>query len=198
MENHVLYSGGANGADTFFGLIAKEYGIVEQFHYRAPNDNMFSQTLLDTGIKPTFLNEGEMNECYNAIDKFFKKKHKRNHSNDLKARNYFQALNSDGVYAIAKLNEHKIGVESGTNVAVLFAIQQQKPVYVYDYLLKKWFAYSFDNKKFVNYDDIPVLVQYFAGIGVRACQYIHNSNVPYLGIDVENDVKQQIRNLFEK
>jgi hypothetical protein len=198
LKDFELYSGGANGADTFFGIIGKEYGIEKQYHYRASEDEDYSHLLKNAGIEATYLSDEDINECYAAIDKLFKKKHPRNHINDLKARNYFQALDSDGVFAIGKLNESKDGVSSGTNVAIQFGIKQKKPVYVYDYMLKKWFVYSRVEKIFVEYGDVPLLTQYFAGVGIRACQESAKAKYQYLGKSIENDVKSQIRKLYEK
>jgi len=194
--HHNLYSGGAFGADTFFGLIALEYGITSdrQWHYNINNET--TQDLQNKGIYSVFLNQKDIDDCYHAIDKLFQKKHKRGHVNDLKARNYFQALDADGIFGIASLNKTFDGVQSGTNVAIQFGIHKQKPVYVYDYTIKKWYKYSDTNKQFLLYDSIPLLTQHFAGIGVRKCQNYEGCR-DYLGKDIENDIKQQIRCLFE-
>ena len=191
-----LYSGGAFGADTFFGLIALEYGITnnKQRHYRI--DSEISKDLQAAGIETIYLDKYDINECYDAIDELFNKRHQRNKNNDLKARNYFQALDADGIFAIAELNEAKNGVLSGTNVAIQFGKQMKKPIYVYDYTVRIWYEYLYSCRKFMPYNKIPLLTEHFAGIGVRKCQK-YDGCINYLGINVEKDIKQQIKNLFE-
>ena len=117
-------------------------------------------------------------------------------SNNLKGRNYFQALDSDGIFAIARLNDTYNGVQSGTNVAIKFGINLKREIYVYDYYVKKWYKYSYKHNKFTEYNDIPILTEHFAGIGIRKCQYYRGCK-DYLGKDIENEIKNQIRLLYE-
>jgi len=58
---------------------------------------------------------------------------KNTYIDNLKARNAFQVINSDAVFAIGKINDNRNGVYGGTNYAVQLAIKLNKPVYVFDY-----------------------------------------------------------------
>jgi hypothetical protein len=103
-------------------------------------------------------------------------------------------------------------VKGGTNTAVQLGIQLGKPVYVWD--LKNQFWTQFDGKEFVKIDT-PVLTKNFAGVGSRD---IEDYSIPlekdssgkvtkwgktsdtgkYKGLEIEESVKQAIREVYEK
>lgn len=103
-------------------------------------------------------------------------------------------------------------VKGGTNTAVQLGIQLGKPVYVWD--LKNQFWTQFDGKDFVKIDT-PVLTKNFAGVGSRD---IEDYAIPiekdstgkvtkwgktsdtgkYKGLEIEESVKQAIRDVYEK
>ena len=77
-------------------------------------------------------------------------------------RNYYQVVNSDAVFAIGNIAGNI--VEGGTGWAVQMAIDQGKPVYVFNQKDNNWYTYS--NGKFIQ-TSTPVLTKNFAGVGTR-------------------------------
>ena len=87
----------------------------------------------------------------------------------MKVRNFYQVINSDGIFAIAKLNKDKTGVLGGTNTAIQLGKQWNKEIYVWDVDTEKWYSYDTASKMFVE-TDTPILTKNFAGIGTRDIQ----------------------------
>lgn len=218
-SNYTLHSGGAYGADTEWDLIAREFGVIDAKHYRAAGRPNLSQRLKNAGVKATIATEKEMDEGYKALNLLMKKEMPRTDNNDLLARDYLQVKNSDAVFAITTIKNANT-VEGGTNYAVQFAIKQKKPIYVLNLVDKpdltkkegnlyesmQWYKYNYQNKRF-EVTSPPVLTKRFAGVGSRD---IENYNVlnkqtgkweprmEYLGDEVRNAVRQEIRNTFNR
>ena len=89
----------------------------------------------------------------------------RPYVNNLLRRNWFQVKNSDALFAISNLDANKPGtVKGGTGWAVQMAIDENKPVFVFDQGKKQWFTW--EGKKFVE-TETPTLTPSFAGVGTR-------------------------------
>ena len=58
-------------------------------------------------------------------------------------------------------------MKGGTGWACREAIDNNKPVYVFDQNKNSWYKYSYINNKFEKIDYIPTLTEKFAGIGTR-------------------------------
>ena len=97
------------------------------------------------------------------------------------ARNWSQVKYSDEIFAIGYIvkvgkknikgyyNRGKFDmVDGGTGYAVQMAINNQKPVYVYDQKVDEWFRWSYSSLSFIQMKDSPkIKFQNFAGIGTR-------------------------------
>jgi hypothetical protein len=96
-------------------------------------------------------------------------------------RNWMQVKNADAIFAIGtikqpgenasdKANETRIAaipiVKGGTGYAVQMAINEGKPVYVFDGTKEGWYKYDYNVKNFVA-TETPILTRNFAGIGSR-------------------------------
>ena len=79
-------------------------------------------------------------------------------------RNWFQVRDSDAIYAIGKISYNK--VEGGTGYAVQMAINNDKPIHVFDQKDNTWKIYDKKSGKFVK-EDTPTLTKNYAGIGTR-------------------------------
>lgn len=201
-SDYILYSGGAYGADTYWGLIGLEYGIEKQIHYRPVNNSRLSKNLKDKNIKPTLLSNEELVEGYTFLYSLYKRTQYKSLENDLKARNYYQVINSDAIFAIGQLmNQDVMG---GTNVAIQLGKKLNKIVYVFNLFDGKWYEYSQKYYKFIEIE-IPVLTKKFAGIGTRGIQlynikkgdiWVPNPN--FLGKDKENLAIQAIKDVYNK
>jgi len=198
VENH---SGGAYGADTLWDAIGRRHGVESHYHYRDKDNVKLSKTLKDAGVKAMVLTEDELEHAYFQVEKLLGLKLTKSIGGNLKARNYYQVVNSDSVLAIANLVNAK-NVMGGTNVAVQLGIKLGKPVYVFDLGTRKW--HRWNGNEFV-VTETPTLTQSFAGIGTRTVQpYNIKSgdqwilNPKYTGDELANVAKQAIIDVYEK
>ena len=214
LENHILHSGGAFGADTAFGWYGVRYGITpnRQHHYRPDNNKNIPKQLKDIGITPHILTDDEMEECYKfmfqCLEGKKKRTFKRTFGDDLKARNYYQVKHSQAIYAIAELTPDFKTVKGGTCYAVEYAKHLNKLIYVYDYMNEAWYVWVDEKEGFALYQDgIPILYQNFAGIGSRKIQSYKIKdkytgewvdNPDYIGDELKNVCMKAIDDLYKK
>lgn len=189
-KDYEMQSGGANGADTVWGEIAKEFGVTEQNHWyyqeKTPNGNVeISQQDYEEG-RYKVAEAARMNWGYQY----------KTMKDSRLIRNWAQVKYADSVFAIGHLvnTGEKLfpnqqddtrtalvpAVQGGTGYAVGMAIINKVPVYVFDQERKQWFANIDGEWKRV---DTPVLTERFAGIGTR---------------QINDAGKQAIRDVFEK
>lgn len=181
-KSFVLHSGGAVGADKYWGLIGKQYGISEenQKHYKTsdmPNGN--------TEVTEEDYNEGKI-EAAKAAKRIFGYKFSSMKDGRL-IRNWSQVKYADSIFAVGRLvpagerafpdqpNDTRITenptVTGGTAYAVNMAILHNKPVYVYNQYdhptyAKGWYKYDPKINDFV-ITQTPELTENFAGVGTR-------------------------------
>lgn len=173
LEGYVNHSGGAVGADSYWGHIGEQYGVVSNHYYygeRTPEGNF--------EISNEDYAEGRY-ESAKAANYNFGYKYPTMKDTKL-IRNWAQVKYADAIFAIGHLvrpgeplfpkqkNDTRVAVnaavQGGTGYAVGMAILHGKPVYVYDQERKQWYK-NIDGKWYVS--DIPVLTKDFAGIGSR-------------------------------
>lgn len=174
-EGITMHSGGAQGSDLCWGEACKPYGI-KVIHWRPQN------------IKKEDLEEGkskilEANKTLKRrVDKYL----------DFLARNWVQvggfykthvskkAKYAEEVYAVGKLvvegEKGRKGfkssvsfpmVDGGTAYACMCAINEKKPVYLFDQDDNKWKRFEPDIRDWVTIQNPVIKVKYFAGIGTR-------------------------------
>jgi hypothetical protein len=158
-SSYTNHSGGANGADTWWEKIGKEYGVDQHNQYwhgtKTPTGNFeISNEEIEEGWQQVLKANLSLKRRPNAA------KHK-----SLLGRNWFQVKNSDGVFAIGKLASPAT-VDGGTGWAVQMAIDNNKPVYVFDQETMDWYEYSYKLNRFIR-TTTPKLTKNFAGIGSR-------------------------------
>lgn len=176
LSSFVLNSGGAIGSDNLWGDIARKYGIQEKnikhwwFGDKTPFGNIEqSKEDNEEGITKVKKAAEDMGRFWSSS------KEKQN----LLARNWNQVKYSDAIFAIGTMNLKgskivKNGktydvlanqISGGTGYAVQMAINEGKPVYVYDYKRKIWLSNI--NGQWKKNIPLPVLTKNFAGIGTR-------------------------------
>jgi hypothetical protein len=163
------HSGGAIGSDTAWDSIGKKYGMTSNKHYyfegnKTPNGN--------TSIPINLVKEAD--NKLKSVNKVLGRKFptSKEYVNNLLRRNWWQVKNSDAVFAISSITDNK--VNGGTGWAVHMAINEGKPVYVFDQNKNKWFTWGnttekeglFSKKGFIE-TNTPILTKNFAGIGTR-------------------------------
>lgn len=185
------YSGGAYGADSMWDNIGHDYGVHHHVHYRA-KDN----TKLANGItgKATVLTNEELNFARSRVNDLLGLNLTNSVTGNLKARNYYQVSNADGVFAIAKL-KNMYSVSGGTNVAVQLGIAMGKPVYVWNTETQAWYKFNHDSLRFEE-TDTPKLTQKFAGVGTRDVQFYGYNESTYLGKEIQRLADEAIRAVY--
>lgn len=202
MEDLTNYTGGAYGGDTFWDIIGRTFGVTKHIHFRGKDNPNVSKKLRDLGVEAEFINAEKLKLGYEQLEQIYGRKFEESLANDLKARNYFQIINSDAVYAIGKLNQERVNVSGGTAASIDMAKKFKKPIYVYDVGSFGWF--KFNGIEFVP-TTTPTLTKNFAGIGTRDIElydkkvngeYVPNPN--YIGDEASAKAQDAIRDVYEK
>jgi len=180
LEGFTNHSGGANGADTSWDVIGRSYGMTRNNHYYHEEKTPIG----NKQISESDLNEGKV-ESAKAASRNFGYKYKTMKDQRL-VRNWAQVKYSDSVFAIGEIaatgdklfpnqrNDTRTAINpsvmGGTGYAVGMAINNKKPVYVFNQ--KKgsydigWYKYDPSKSDFVR-TETPILTENFAGIGTR-------------------------------
>lgn len=159
----INHSGGCPGADMTWEREGEKYG-VHTIAYSFYNH-------VQEGKNQKILNGLELKEGFEHV-MIASKTLKRNPSGQydyvkhLLARNWFQVKNSEAIFAIGKFQSYKI-VSGGTGWAVQMAIDNEKPVFVFNQSNKSWNKFNYEHLIFDMLDYIPTLTENFAGIGTR-------------------------------
>ena len=175
LDKIVCHSGGAAGSDTYWEEIGEKYNVkTNAYSYKTKyhstkNKVEISDSDYDEGVK-------EITKANKTLNRFGIHKYM-----NLLARNWAQVKYSDEVFAIGTIvksgsknekgyyNKSKFDVvDGGTGYAVGMAINNNKPVYVFDQIQDKWFRWSYTSLKFVEMKkEVMITSQNFAGIGTR-------------------------------
>ena len=152
------HSGGAKGSDTYWGEVGKKYGVGSN-HYHAIGAKTPSG---NTPISEEMLKEADphLEKANETLKRTYPTSNE--YVNNLLRRNWWQVKNSDAVFAVGHLVRGI--VEGGTGWAVQMAIDNGKPVYVFDQVRNKWYK-NINNKW--SESEVPTLTKNFAGIGTR-------------------------------
>ena len=174
------HSGGALGADTQWDVIGKEFNMVNNKHYwtqtKTPKGN--------TEISQEDFQEGRF-ESAKAAKRNFGYQYAAMKDSRL-IRNWSQVKNSDAIFAIGQIvktgekifpdqtNDTRVAqtpsVTGGTGYAVGMAINNNKPVFVFNQTKNSyeigWHKWDSSLNDFVKVET-PLLTKNFAGIGTR-------------------------------
>lgn len=159
----ICHSGGAKGSDTVFDELSMKYGIkVNAYSYKTkyhtgPNKVEISEQDFEEGII-------EVKKANKILMRWGIRKYM-----NLLARNWAQVKYSDEIFAIGKIcRTGKIEtISGGTGYACAMAVQNNKPLYVFDQIDRKWFKWSFSKEMFIEIDPPKITCNNFAGIGTR-------------------------------
>lgn len=165
MKQYFCHSGGAEGADSYFEIFGKQFGVKTiAYSYKTKFHNTNSKREL---IEKEFLEGCEKVELANQTLQKFKYKHILK----LLSRNWFQVKNADQIFAVGLIKKRIDDLEyvkGGTGWTIQMAIDHRKKIFVFDQNQMQWFSWDYSTKKFVLCIDEPkISVQNFAGIGTR-------------------------------
>lgn len=176
LTNITCHSGGATGADFFFfETIGSNYGVkTRAYSYK---------TKYHTTENKVEISDEDYEEGVIEITKANKilKRFGIHRFMNLLARNWAQVKYSEEVFAIGTIVEPgKKGskgfynksdfqvVDGGTGYACMCAVNNSRPLYVFDQDKDKWFRWSYTALKFIELKGTPVITtENFAGIGTR-------------------------------
>ena len=187
-EGYSLHSGGAKGSDSYWDEIGAKYGFNEpQHYYRGSKTSLGNVEQSDEDYK-----EGEK-KMIQAADDIGRAVPADKKTRNLQIRNWNQVKYADSIFAIGHiLHEGDVNsknyevtntqVDGGTGYAVQMAINEHKPVYVFDQEQGKWFEYSYEKEDFVE-TETPTLTKNYAGIGTS---------------EINESGKKAIRDVYEK
>lgn len=157
------YSGGADGADLFFEKEGEKYGVktvaYSFYGHNTSSKNRFVLTnqQIEAGFENIIIANKSLNRNITTISTYVKK---------LLSRNWYQVKNSDCIYVVSTLkSQHE--VSSGSGWAVQMAIDNNKPIYLFEENKNCWYKYDYEKNEFVEISYIPPLTENFAGIGTR-------------------------------
>ena len=193
LGKYKLFSGGAKGADTIWGVIAKQFGLSKIHHIYWSEESKNRPP--EANITVAELQMGEFNEeeagkaVANAAHAMYGGSKGKKFKSPLLLRNYYQVLNADSVFAVAPMGQVgdvfspdvgkesgqrkllKQGPQGGTAYAVEMAIQMDKPVWLYDTISDSWKLYERNSTtgegEWITSNAAPLLTENFAGIGSR-------------------------------
>ena len=163
MERYTCYSGGASGSDLIFELesLKKGYKVVaysfEGHNTKSNNRYILTDKELQEGFEHIKITNKRLNRNLNNISPYVKK---------LISRDWFQVNSSDTIFAIGNLDGVD-NVKGGTGYAVSCAIDNNKPIYLFEQNDNQWYYYDYETNRFEIYEKIPILTSKFAGIGTR-------------------------------
>ena len=168
-----------------------------------------SKRLQAAGITPTYISQKDYDEGAAKATKAFRMMYKDSEYKSVRSayiiRNWMQVKNADAVFAIGtikqpgenasdKADETRIAaipiVKGGTGYAVQMAINEGKPVYVFDGTKAGWYKYDYNSKTFIP-TETPILTKNFAGIGSRT---LGTQEVINKSIQAIRDVYEQTKN----
>lgn len=173
-----MFSGGAQGADRFFGLFCKDLSIP-YIHFSFNKHKTQEDNCLE--IPDEYLTDS--NEIYESLKKanlVLRRKipYRYGYVYKLLARNHYQIMFTDAVYAIATL-ETPTTVSGGTAWAVQMYIDQCKErniqAKIYVFCVKKYKAFYYNNEtcEFEECSSVPRPSGLWTGIGSRKISYLH-------------------------
>lgn len=161
------HSGGAEGSDMAWETAGLPYG-VKTIAYSFEGHRQYSANRHILTIQELTVGWEACKKASWTLGRRIDQ-HSSTYTRKLLSRNWFQVKNAEAIYAIGTLVEgsDKL-VNGGTGWAVQMAVDNKKPVYLFEQDLKTWMEYDTILEQFVRIDYIPKLTKNFAGIGTRA------------------------------
>ena len=162
--NYICHSGGCAGSDMCWENEGLKYGVkTVAYSFHNHKQDSTNQKILTVD---------ELNEGFEHVmiaNKTLKRAPEKQYLyiKNLLARNWFQVKNSEAIYAVGFLEKNDAQVKGGTGWAIQMAIDNEKPVYIFDQKQTWWFKYVYDAGYFMMINDYPILTENFAGIGTR-------------------------------
>jgi len=160
---YTCYSGGAKGSDSYFEYESIKNNIdVVAFSFdghdtETENVYILNKNQLKEGFKHIEIANLRLKRNINNLPKYIK---------NLISRDWFQVKMSDCIFAVGYLDVDN-NVKGGTGYAIACAIDNKKPIYLFEQSSIIWYYYNYNTNNFDIFEGIPILTKKFAGIGTR-------------------------------
>lgn len=168
LKNFTNHSGGAEGSDIRWERYGQSYGVITRaYGFHGHRTTSKSHILLsDDELSAATIEVLRANVAFalRGRKRYFPQKNP--YVNKLLQRNWYQVYYSDAIFAIGILDIATHIVDGGTGWAVQMAINNSKPVFVFNYPLDAWYTFDYAKKSFIQ-TQTPILTRNFAGIGTR-------------------------------
>ena len=161
--SYTCFSGGAVGSDFCFSYesIKKGFKVVdysfEGHNTKSKNRYILSDKELSEGFEHIEITNKMLNRNIYNISSYVK---------NLISRDWFQVKSSEAIFAIGRLQTEKT-VMGGTGWAIQLAIDNKKPIYLFEQNDNQWYYFDYESNRFEIYEKIPTLTKNFTGIGTR-------------------------------
>lgn len=160
---YTCYSGGAKGTDIIFEneAIKKGFDVVafsfDGHNTKSKNCYILSDKQLKEGFEHIKIANLRLKRNISYLKPYIKK---------LISRDWFQVKYSDTIFAIGLLDDMN-NVCGGTGYAISCAIDNKKPIFLFEQTLNQWYYYNYETDSFEIYENIPKITEKYAGIGTR-------------------------------
>jgi len=161
--NYICFSGGATGSDFLWSFESLKKGFkVVDFSFechttKSENRYILSDKQLKEGFEHIKIANVRLGRNIKNIQPYIR---------NLISRDWFQVKNSDAIFAIGLLQGEDC-VAGGTGWAIQTAIDNNKPIYLFEQNDNQWYYFDYESNRFEVYEKVPTLTNRFAGIGTR-------------------------------
>jgi len=160
--NYTCFTGGAMGSDFVWETesIKKGFKVVafsfEGHNTKSRNRLILTPEELEEGFEHIKIANKKLNRNLTGLQPYVK---------NLIARDWFQVNSSDTIFAVGVSNSNI--VLGGTGYAVACAMDNKKPIYLFDQNFNYWLYFDYKDDAFRMCEEMPKLTEKFAGIGTR-------------------------------
>ena len=132
-HGHVVYTGGAKGTDELVEQLGKQFGM--QVEVLVPPNHPRATFITPSTVEVLMLANPHLHQ---AAEKLGKRMPSHFYTLQLLQRNYQIAKKANTIYAFGILEQDKKRVKGGTGWTVQLAMDQGKPVYLFDIPSQSW------------------------------------------------------------
>ena len=190
-HGHVVYTGGAKGTDALVEEQAKHFGM--QLEVLVPPNHPRATFITPSTVEVLMLANPHLHQ---AAEKLGKRMPSHFYTLQLLQRNYQLAKKAHTIYAFGILEQDKKRVKGGTGWTVQLAMDQGKPVYLFDIPSQSW--YRSDHYYQVNENAATLVTgSQFVPWGPKK-PTLHQSSAIVGSRDVDEKTRAEIQALFNR
>ena len=188
---HVVYTGGAKGTDDLAERLGKQFGM--QVEVLVPPNHPRATFITPSTVEVLMLANPHLHQ---AAEKLGKQMPSHFYTLPLLQRNYQIAKKAHTIYAFGILEQDKKRVKGGTGWTVQLAMDQGKPVYLFDIPSQSW--YRSDHYHQVNENATTLVTgSQFVPWGPKK-PTLHQSSAIVGSRDVDEKTRAEIEALFNR